>query len=146
LHCRSSAVQSMLQTCKRKVWDHAKIFTSSSEEEWTETRKPGGTLIGITGPLVGRVKTHSADKYGRWTQVDLLGQSGRIVSIICAYQVVQEVGRHGEQTAYSQQVRMMRLDGQLKPDPRRQFIVDMKALVKELHEKGNDIILMGEFK
>jgi hypothetical protein len=47
--------------CKRKVWDHAKIFTSCSEEEWTTTSKPGGTLIGIVGPLVGRVKTHSVD-------------------------------------------------------------------------------------
>lgn len=145
LHCRSSVVQGLLHSCKRRVWSHAKLFTSSSEEDWNETRKPGGTLLGVTGPLVGRVKSNSADKYGRWTQVDLLGRSGRLISVICAYQVVQEIGRHGDQTTYSQQVRMMRLEGNLKPDPRRQFITDMKALVKTLHANGNDIILMGDF-
>jgi hypothetical protein len=66
--------------------------------------------------------------------------------VICAYQVVQEVGRHGDQTTYSQQVRMMRLEGQLKPDPLQQFITDMKSLIKKLHDGGNDIILMGDFK
>jgi exonuclease III len=145
LHCRSQTVQGILQNCKRCVWSHAKVYTSSSDEDWNETRKPGGTLLGVTGSLVGRIKSHSADKYGRWIQVDLLGRSGRIISVICAYQVVQEVGRHGDQTTFSQQVRMMRLEGHLKPDPRRQFIIDMKSLVKTLHENGNDIILMGDF-
>jgi endonuclease/exonuclease/phosphatase family metal-dependent hydrolase len=145
LHCRSSKVQAMLHECKRRVWTHAKIYSSSSDEEWTDTRKPGGTLLGITGPLVGRVKTHAADKYGRWTRVDLLGRSGRIVTVICAYQVVQEVGRHGDRTNYSQQVRMMRMEGSLHPDPRRKFIEDMKVLVTELRNKDHDVILMGDF-
>jgi exonuclease III len=145
LHCRSPQVQGMLQNCKRRVWPHAKIFTSSSDEEWNDERKPGGTLLGITGPLVGRVKSHLADKYGRWVQVDLLGRTGRIVSVICAYQVVQEGGTHGDRTTYSQQMRMMRLEGQTAPNPRRQFIDDMKILVRQLHDKGNDIILMGDF-
>jgi hypothetical protein len=121
LHCRSQTVQGMIQNCKRRVWRHAKVYTSSSDEEWNETSKPGGTLLGVTGSLVGRIKSHTADKYGRWIQVDLLSRSGRIISVICAYQVVQEVGRHGNLTTYSQQVRMMRMEGQLKPDPRRQL-------------------------
>jgi hypothetical protein len=126
------------------VWPHAKLFTSSSDEEWNDVRKPGDTLIGIVGPLVGRVKSHSVDKYGRWTQVDLLGRSGRIISIICAYQVVQATGHHGDRTTHSQQVRMMRLEGQLQPNPRKQFIIDMKGLVKSLYKKGNDVVLMGD--
>jgi exonuclease III len=145
LHCRSPMVQGVLHNCKRKVWPHAKLFTSSSNEEWNAIRKPGGTLIGIVGPLVGRVKSHSADKYGRWTQVDLLGRSGQIISIICAYQVVQETGHHGDRTTHSQQVRMMRLEGQLQPNPQRQFNHDMKSLVKLLYKKGHDLVLMGDF-
>jgi hypothetical protein len=90
------------------------MFTSSSDKECNEVRKPGGTFIGIVGPLVGRVKAHTANKYGRWVQVDLLGQSGQIISIICAYQVVQETGHHGDCTTHSQQVRMMQLE---QPNP-----------------------------
>jgi endonuclease/exonuclease/phosphatase family metal-dependent hydrolase len=42
------------------------------------------------------------------------------------------------------QVRMMRLEGQLQPNPQRQFIHDMKSLVKFLYEKGHDLVLMGD--
>jgi hypothetical protein len=45
----------------------------------------------------------------------------------------------------SQQVRMMRLEGQLQPNPQRQFIHDMASLVKLLYEKGHDLVLMGDF-
>jgi exonuclease III len=145
LNCQSMDVREVIQNCKRKVWPHGKIFTSSSDEEWSHTSKPGGTMLGVTGTLVGRVKKHNADKYGRWVQVDLLGRMGRTISIICAYQVVQESGIQGDRTTYSQQVRMMRLEGIEKPDPRKQFIQDLKILVKTLHDADHDIILMGDF-
>ena len=145
IHCRSQHVQRQLQTCKRRVWEHCKLFTCSSEEEWDRPWKPGGTLLGVTGTLAGRVRQHHQDKYGRWIQVELLGRDGRTVDIICAYQVVQEKGEHGARTTYSQQVRMMRLDGINDPDPRKSFIRDLKALVKRLTQADHDIILMGDF-
>lgn len=145
LNCRAPDVQQVLQRCKRRVWDHCKLYSCSSDEEWQHQRKPGGTLIGVTGQLVGRIKSHFVDKYGRWIRVDLLGRSGRTISIICAYQVVQEQGQHGDRTTYSQQVRMMRLEGDLSPNPRKQFITDLKALVKSLDALDHDIILMGDF-
>jgi hypothetical protein len=95
--------------------------------------------------MVGRVKGYHKDRYGRWTRVDLLGRSGNIVSVICAYQVVQEQGQHGDQTAYSQQVRMMRLEGNEAPDPRPQFIQDLTTLIKSLNKSNQDILLMGDF-
>ena len=85
------------------------------------------------------------DKYGRWIHVELLGRDGRTVNVICAYQVVQEKGEHGARTTYSQQVRMMQIDGLSDPDPRKAFIRDLKALVKKLHTADHDIILMGDF-
>jgi exonuclease III len=145
LNCQNSTVQATLRRCQRQVWEHSKLFTCSSDEAWDRHLKPGGTMIGVSGPLVGRVKGYYNDRYGRWTQVELLGRSGRIVSVICAYQVVQEQGQHGDQKAYSQQVRMMRLEGNLAPDPRRQFINDLKALVKSLKQLNQDILLMGDF-
>ena len=145
VHCRNQQVQSQIQACKRRVWDHCKIFTCSSEEEWNRTSKPGGTMLGVTGNLAGRIRKQHPDRYGRWIRVDLLGRDGRTVSIICAYQVVQEKGDHGINTTYSQQVRMMRLDGVLDPDPRKAFIQDLKSLVQNLRQDNHDIILMGDF-
>jgi hypothetical protein len=145
LHCRNPSIQRQLHDCKRRVWDHCKLFTCSSEEEWPTHRKPGGTILGITGNLAGRVRKHTSDKYGRWTQVELLGRDGRTATLICAYQVVQEKGQHGDRTTYSQQVRMMRLDGFLDPDPRKAFIRDLKSLVTTLKTAQHDIILMGDF-
>ena len=83
------------------------------------------------------------DPYGRWVHIDLLGRDGRLVSIICAYQVVQEKGSHGDRTTYSQQVRLMRLSGIQDPDPRKQFIRDLRTLVSSLRKTGNDIILIS---
>jgi hypothetical protein len=77
LHCRSPMVQGVLHNCKRRVWPHAKLFTSSSDKEWNAIRKPGDTLIGILGPLVGRVKSHSADNMDdgpKW--ISWVGQDG----------------------------------------------------------------------
>jgi hypothetical protein len=73
LHCKSPSVQSILQSCKRRIWEHCKLVSCSSDEEWQSPRKPGGTLIGVTGPLAGRVSRSFTDNYGRWTRVDLLG-------------------------------------------------------------------------
>ena len=145
IHCRNQPVQRHIQDAKRRVWDHCKIFTCSSEEEWNRPWKPGGTLLGITGNLAGRVRKHTLDKYGRWIQVELMGRDGRAITIICAYQVVQEKGDHGARTTYSQQVRMMRIEGTQDPNPRKIFIKDLKALVKQLKTSNHDIILMRDF-
>jgi hypothetical protein len=40
---------------------------------------------------------------------------------------------------------MMCLGGIDKPDPRKQFIQDLKTLVKTLHDADHSIILMGDF-
>jgi exonuclease III len=40
---------------------------------------------------------------------------------------------------------MMRLEGNSATDPCRQFIHDLKALVKSLNQSNQDILLMGDF-
>jgi hypothetical protein len=92
LHCRNQHIQRTLQDTKRRIWDQCKLFSCSTEEEWESQRKPGGTLLGVTGALVGRVRKQHMDKYGRWTWVELLGHDGRTLTVICAYQVVQDKG------------------------------------------------------
>ena len=144
LHCRDHRVQHILHSCRRKVFDTCQIYSCSSDEDWPTLHKPGGTLLGITNSLVGRAKQHSQDKFGRWIQVDLLGRDGRTISIICAYQVVQ-FHQAGDKTAFSQQLRLLRLDGIDQPCPRKQFIQDLSKLVDSLTKQNHDIILMGDF-
>jgi hypothetical protein len=102
-HCRNPQVQQVLQDCKCRVWDKCKLFLCSTKEDWAAQHKPGGTLVGVTGTLVGRVCKQYLTKYSQWTRIDLLGRDGRTLTIICAYQVVQDSGVFEEKTTYSQQ-------------------------------------------
>ena len=65
-------------------------------------------MLGVTGPLVGRVRQTLQDNLGRWTGLELLGRDGQKLVIICAYQVCQRSGGTGEFTAYAQQVSILR--------------------------------------
>ena len=74
-------------------------------------------MLGITGPLVGRIRKTVDDDLGRWTGMELLGRDGRKLVIICAYQVSQKGGKPGDFTAYSQQVSILRRRGFTTPTP-----------------------------
>ena len=145
LDCQSQHVRSLLRRSKTKIWPHACISTSSSNIPWHSCTKPGGVLLGVTGPLVGRVKQTIDDDLGRWTGIELLGRDGHQLLILCAYQVCQSSGRSGDTTAYSQQYSILRRRGSDSPNPRRQFVQDLKALLTPYTEAHADIILMGDF-
>ena len=95
--------------------------------------------------MTGRVRKTIEDDLGRWTGAELLGLDGRNVAIICAYQVCQLYGSAGQSTAYQQQASLLGQKGQLQPNPRKQFILDLGRLVKSYHDLNCDIILMGDF-
>ena len=48
-----------------KEGQYCKIVSSSSLAPISSYTKPGGNLMGITGPLVGRIRRKIKDKYGR---------------------------------------------------------------------------------
>ena len=102
-------------------------------------------MLGVTGPLVGRVKNTINDDLGRWTGIEFLGRDGRCLLVLCAYQVCQKSNRQGYLTAYNQQVTMLRLRGIANPKPRQQFIKDLSTLIASYHKLNADIILMGDF-
>jgi hypothetical protein len=145
LDCSNSIVKSLLQRAKSRVWNHCKLSTSSSITPWHSLHKPGGTLLGVTGPLVGCIKTSFSDDLGRWTGVELLGRDGRSLVIICAYQVCQKSGKTGTYTFYSQQVALLRQKGHQNPNPRRHFVADLSTLIHKYNTSHFDIILMGDF-
>jgi exonuclease III len=145
LDCHNPTVQSLIHQNKSKTWNHCKISTSSSQTPWPTLHKPGGTLLGITGPLVGRIKSSFSDDLGRWTGMEFLGRDGRALVFICAYQVCQKSGWAGTYTAHSQQVSILRRRGFDNPNPRLHFINNLSSLVQHYHQANSDIILMGDF-
>jgi hypothetical protein len=145
LDCHNPTIRSLLHQAKSKVWNHCKLSTSSSQTAWPTLHKPGGTLLGITGPLVGRIKSSFSDDLGRWTGMELLGRDGRSLVIICAYQVCQKSGQAGTFTAHSQQVSILRRRGFDNPNPRLHFINDLSSLVQQYHKSNADILVMGDF-
>ena len=145
LDCRHSKVKSLIQRNKNKVWSHCRISTGSSDLPWHALTKPGGVMLGITGPLVGRLRKTVDDALGRWTGMELLGRDGRKLVIICAYQVSQRGGRPGDFTAYSQQVSILRRRGHHNTNPRQHFITDLIACLAVYKRERADIIVMGDF-
>ena len=121
------------------------MATGSSGLPWHSLSKPGGVLLGVTGPLVGRVKKALQDDLGRWVGFELLGRDGRKLVIICAYQVCQRNGGAGEFTAFAQQVSILRRRGTHQVNPRKQFIIDLTSTLRPYVEAKADLIIMGDF-
>ena len=139
-------VKRLLHSAKNKVWDHAKIVASDSKLNVSESyRKPGGTITAITNHSVGRAIDTEIDPLGRWSSIILGGKDLRKLIIITAYQVPQRTGSFGETTAYEQQRSLLRQAGKDNPNPRREFIKDLRKLLKKHHQANNHIILTGDF-
>jgi hypothetical protein len=66
-----------LRLSKQRMWkddnEDCKIVHSSSTAPVLTFTKLGGNLVGITGPLVGRVRDTITDPYGRWCGYTLIG-------------------------------------------------------------------------
>lgn len=138
-------IKRLINSKQREIWEHSKIITAQSNFITASDYKPGGVLIGVTNDIVGRVHNHFSDHLGRWTGVSLSGKANKHLVIITAYQVVNNQTKHGARTAYKQQCTLLRQENISNPNPRKQFISDLKQVVQEHHRKGNDIILMGDF-
>ena len=77
--------------------------------------------------------------------MECLGRDGRLLLILCAYQVPLASGTAGSLTARAQQISLLRQKGFTNPNPRTHFINDLKTLITSYHSKSADIILMGDF-
>jgi hypothetical protein len=73
LNLRHPYIRRLFYQHQRQVWEHSK-FTYASSNIDTGIRKPGGTILGITGKLTSRVTETSTDPMGRWTSITLLGR------------------------------------------------------------------------
>jgi Endonuclease/Exonuclease/phosphatase family len=99
------------------------------------------------GPIVGRVIEKGADELGRWTWQSLTAKTGKVV-VVCCYQVCTastSSTRISSASAYSQQASILRQRGVERPNPRAQFIQDLRAFLTK-HVLSNDrVIIVGDF-
>jgi exonuclease III len=138
-------VNNLLQRNKRKIWDHARLVTSTSKVVLEGYHKPGGTMTCAANSLVGHIRRTFSDPYGRWSGMELMERSDKRLVILMVYQVPQKTGSAGSTTAYTQQRNMFRLEGRSNSNPRKILINHLCILVSHLHRNGHDIILMGAF-
>jgi hypothetical protein len=136
--------QTIMKSVLRKHFKHATMQTSTTTMKFDDDYKPGGTCTVITNDWTGRVLTSITDEtgQGRWSGIVIRAHWFNI-AIITAYRVTQRtIEQAGPTTAYAQQWAVLRQQGIDRPEPRQQFITDIKRLLKNQKREGNKIILM----
>jgi exonuclease III len=138
-------VQRLFSKHRNQVWTHSRFSLSSSKISFNSMRKPGGTLVGVTGNTSGRTVKQYSDPMGCFSSITLLGKLGKHVTIISAYQVPRNSESCGKTTSHQQQVLQMKRDGIRDQNPRRQFCSSLDTyLSAKIYEK-HQIILGGDF-
>ena len=136
--------KAIMQATTRKHFAHSIMMTSTTTMKFDEEYKPGGTCTVITNNWTGRSLQQIEDTtgQGRWSGTIIRGHWFN-VAIITAYRVTQSaIEQAGPTTAYAQQWAVSRLHGNNRPEPRKDFIRDIKRLLQQLKKDGNKIILM----
>ena len=116
----------VLESSRRRMFQskesqYYNLVSSSSIAPITKYTKPGGNMMGISGPLVSRMRRRIEDKYGQWCGFLLLGKDNREILVLTAYNVPQHTPA-GDNTLHVQQISLYLLDGKVDPNPRKNFI------------------------
>ena len=104
-----------------KKGQYCNLVSSSLMAPITKYTKPGGNMMGITGPLISRMRRQVEDKYRRWCGFVLLGKDNREILVLTAYNVPQDTPV-GDETLHAQQTSMYLLDREVDPHPRKNLI------------------------
>ena len=74
------------------------------------------------------------DKYGRWCGFVLLGKDNREILVLTAYNVPQDTPA-GDDTLHAKQTSLYLLDGEVDPNPRKNFIRDLLTVITTAKEE-----------
>ena len=100
-------------------------------------------MMGISGPLVSRMRQRVKDKYDRWCGFVSLGKDNREILVLTAYDVPQDTPA-GDDTLYAQQTAMYFLGGVVDPNLRKNFICNLETPITKAEDDNQDIILIGD--
>ncbi|KAL7533908.1 hypothetical protein ACHAXR_007538, partial [Thalassiosira sp. AJA248-18] len=125
------------------VFQQSHTIFSAAEAVHDRKYQPGGNLMTIIGSNAGRVVESDVDKWGRFCWMTLRGGRDEGVLVIEGYRVCHEHSDNpGVFTAYTQQHTGMREAGIKRPNPRKQFLADVLALIRTKRALGFRPILM----
>ncbi|KAL7524317.1 hypothetical protein ACHAXR_000531, partial [Thalassiosira sp. AJA248-18] len=119
------------------------VCASNASTNHADGYQPGGSMLAVVGPQVGRMQQTGSDPWGRFTWTELSGQRDEGILVISAYRVSQTKGtKSGPTTAYSQQIDKMIVDGDFTLDPRTRILHDLRDLITDKRAQGYRPILM----
>ena len=146
INWRNYNVYKNIQEHRKTTFIHSHHIVSSSTKTFDTPYQPGGCSLTLCKHTTGRYHSSISDPLGRWSIVHLNTATSKPVTIICAYQVCNtSITKVGPKTAYSQQWSILRDQGQLRPNPRKQFIKDLDTTISSYHSRGHKLILCGDF-
>ena len=138
-------VRSILYKTLQQHWPRFRLQTGTTPQQFTHWYKPGGTMMFTIGNVTGRIKGHQADHMGRWVTQTLKGHLGNQITIISAYQPVTDSPNTGLMTVTAQQRNILVKMRDPVMDPRKAFKRDLRLLLQQLIDRGDDILLVGDF-
>ena len=119
------------------------VCASHTTTEAKDGYQPGGSMIAVVGPQLGRIARTGSDPWGRFTWTELTGRRDEGILVISAYRVSQRRGAiAGPTTAYSQQINSLIKEGDLNLDPRTRILQDLRNLIVNKRAEGFRPILM----
>ena len=111
-----------------------------------EHHQAGGNVTLVTGPMTSRIHgsaIQDSSGLGRWCGYTLLGKHDQKLTVITAYRVC-----HGSPSSvplgssFLREYEYLRSQKHAKPNPRRQFLLDLQTLVLQLQGLGHAIVVM----
>ena len=146
LNCKNPESSTIPLRAQLKVtWPSNKFSIADSIDTIQETaasnHKPGGVMQIAIGPTSARIQSQPRDiEMGRWTSQVMLHANGKKSIYYTVYRVCQTSA-----TSAAQQWRILRSSGIEEPNPRKQFLIDLKAEIQEKIARDFEIFVMGDF-
>jgi exonuclease III len=92
------------------------------------------------------VTATSRDDLGRWVSATITGSGDAQATVFSYYNIVQpSITNAGPSTVFVHQYQLLRLAGDLTPDPRRRFIEDLHMELATRRRKEEELIICGDF-
>ena len=139
-------VKKTVRSKMSNIWNASKLACSAAPMITGDRYyQPGGTSLMVNGEWTSRIIEGNEDEsgMGRWSVMRLQGKGTRKLAVLCGYRPVKtEIRTTGASTVYRQQWNHMRALGNENPEPRSQFLKDLKVYIKTLREENHEIILM----
>jgi exonuclease III len=138
-------VRSILYNTAKAYWSRFRLLTGSTNIQFATWFKPGGTLQISMGHITGRIICSYTDPLGRWVSQTFKGRNGMSLTIISAYQVVNDSPHLGLTTAAAQQRSLLTQMNYSECNPRKAFKQDLRKYLRECISRGDELLLTGDF-